>query len=333
MLSLSSHIYSKASRQSIIALADCSALSAIKDDSIRTLWMEIWSVTDDGSHPSLNPTSLYARLLSLREKNAIVFICGEGPFGIIETEHPIEFGTDLADALGRIVADLGRRLPSGSALGREIAIRLGYASDLGISRVARFLEEIELAFEVAEDSPHGRYELGYRVQAFPLYPTRLGIVYRALGIEDIAGYRNRVWERRPDRCKVGYYIDVSASMKEHYPVLVQFVRQFKAMPLKLFVFSSELQEMDVERFTSGSLKGGDGTDFNPPVLSIAEDHDLMGGVIFTDGRARLDTGVSEKFRSCGKSLFVVYLTRFGSRRVAGPLDELANRVMEFAVGG
>ena len=333
MLSLSSQIYSEASRLSILALSDCSALSTIRDESIRALWKEIWSVTDEGSHPYLNPTSLYARLLTLREKNIFIFICDDGPFGTIKADHPIEFGQDLADALGKITADLGRRLPSGSALGREIAIRLGYMSDLGFSRVARFLEEIEIAFEDCTESSHVRYEVAYQVQAFPQYPTRLGIVYRALGIEDITGYRNRTWERQRDRLKVGYYIDVSPSMKEHYPVLVQFVRQFRAFPVKLFAFSSDLYEMDVERFAKGILKGGNGTDFNPPVLSIAEDHDLMGGVIFTDGIAQLDPDIAQKFRSCGKSLFVVYLTIFGSKRKLSPLDELANRVLEFADGG
>src|SRR5258706_7084438 len=58
-------MYPPESKTTAIALADCSADVTRLPDELATLWQAIWHKLPDGSFSSLNPASLYFRLLRL----------------------------------------------------------------------------------------------------------------------------------------------------------------------------------------------------------------------------------------------------------------------------
>jgi hypothetical protein len=148
-----------------------------------------------------------------------------------------------------------------------------------------------------------------RVEPYPSFPTRLGLVYQLCGVSEAFGlYWNREIQNAGARLAVGIYLDVSGSMIPHFPVVAGFVEVLKEVPLRLRSFDTDVREITAEDLAAGRIRGGGGTDFDAPVRDLLGARDVEAGVLFTDGEAQLDPALGRQLLRARKRLFVVYIT-------------------------
>jgi hypothetical protein len=165
-----------------------------------------------------------------------------------------------------------------------------------------------------------------RMQVYPGFPSRLGLIYRLCGFSDAFGvWWNREVANAGARMAIGVYMDVSGSMVDKFPVVASFVGSLKEYPLRLRVFDTTVREADVEALAAGRLRGGGGTDFDAPLEDLVRDREIEVGVLFTDGEARVSEPVGRKLRGSRKRLYVVYLLSSGQTMGGSPLDRYATR--------
>ncbi|MFZ4617723.1 MAG: hypothetical protein ACOYM2_16195 [Rectinemataceae bacterium] len=332
MQHLASCFYPEESKTTVIALADCSAEPENLPVALMELWHYVWDRAEDGSMRYINPTSLYFRLVEVRSANPELSFVTNWIFG-----KPMPGGMlpepsmRVRIPIERINDAINQRLPSGSSLGREVSSFSVVPQMIGFSSIERFLREIQYTTEAQSMNSLLEAEPRTARQAFPMFPSRRGILYKLLDLERELGYLNEVIDWRSKQLKLGFYVDVSGSMREFFPVLSSFVRVFKAFPLKLYGFATAVIPLDVSQIIGGNMPGGNCTDFNAPMLDFIADKELAGGILFTDGLAGIDPATAESFRESGKVLFVVYFHRPGKEVHSKQLDALANRTAMFEV--
>ncbi len=322
MRKCSEQMYTPEAKLTAIALADCSADSTRLPDELATMWQSIWSKQADGSFPSINPASLYFRLLRLSELPTwVVFKMGRPPY-----DGPVKPSARAGRLVVAIADEIGRRLPRGSDLGRALSDYNVVPISIGTGRVEEFLKKIKTR-KIADATAAKVLEPFQRqvvVQPYPAFPSRLGIVYRLCGVSELFfRYWNREVANSGARMAIGIYMDVSGSMLGKFGVVAGFVNSLKEYPLKVRVFDTEVREIEVEALAQGRIKGGGGTDFDAPISSMLGDRDIEAAVLFTDGEARVSESVGRMLRRSKKRLFVVYLLNAGLTRVQSPLDRYA----------
>ena len=208
MRKCSEQMYPADSKLTPIALADCSADATRLPDELSTLWQSIWAKQADGGYPSVNPASLYFRLLRLSELPTwIVFTMGRPHY-----DGPGK-PTSRAGRLVVAVADeIARRLPKGSDLGRVLSDYTVVPISIGNSRVEEFLKKLQVR-KIADATAAKVLEPFQRqvvVQPFPAFPSRLGIVYRLCGVSELFfRYWNKEVANSGARMAIGVYMDVS----------------------------------------------------------------------------------------------------------------------------
>lgn len=306
MRTLSLAIYSAEAKTTPIALADCSADSAKLQPELAELWQKIWHRGSDGTFTPLRVPSLYFKLLRLLEGGTLASFkpfCGFHDLPQVPTELPRR-------AISAVATEVNRRLPRGSDLGRQLSAYSVVPASIGTSEVEAFLQRTRarrLATNTASKilAPLAR-EL--RVQPYPGYPSRMGLVYMLCGITDALGmYWNRETANSGARLCIGIYMDVSGSMIRHFPLVAAFVDALKEVPLSMRTFDTEVRKVDIADLARGAIKGGGGTDFDAPVRDLLEDRDLSAGVLFTDGEGELGASFARRLAQSGKKLYVVYL--------------------------
>src|SRR5262249_44193126 len=133
-------MYPAESKTTAIALADCSADATRLPDELATLWQSIWNKLPDGSFPSVNPASLYFRLLRLSELPTFVrFTLGRRPY-----DGPAKTSARAGRLVVAVADEIGRRLPRGSDLGRVLADYTVVPVSIGTGRVEEFLRKIRV---------------------------------------------------------------------------------------------------------------------------------------------------------------------------------------------
>ena len=330
MRHLSACVYPDETKTTVIALADCSAEPDILDRTLGDLWHHVWDRGEDGSFHPINPTSLYFRLVEIRASLPGLFTMVFTFGGEISSKAPVILVEGpLKDAISAAIDEINRKLPAGSTLGRDISSFSVVPQMIGFSSIERFLKEIRYTMEARAMNAALEAKPSWVRQAFPMFPSRRGILYKLLDLEKELGYYNQQTEWHSEKLKLGFYVDVSGSMEEHYPVLVSFIRVFKAWPLKVYGFTETVREMNVADFIEGRIEGRGGTDFNAPILSFIGDPELIGGILFTDGQGDAEASTEESLRLSKKALFVVYFHRFGSEMPASRLDRMAERTSVF----
>jgi hypothetical protein len=322
MRKCSEQMYPADSKLTPIALADCSADATRLPDELSTLWQSIWAKQADGSYPSVNPASLYFRLLRLSELPTwIVFTMGRPPY-----DGPGKPSSRAGRLVVAVADEIARRLPKGSDLGRVLSDYTVVPISIGNGRVEEFLKKLRVR-KIADATAAKVLEPFQRqvvVQPFPAFPSRLGIVYRLCGVSELFfRYWNKEVANSGARMAIGVYMDVSGSMIDKFAVVSGFVNSLKEYPLKVRVFDTEVREVDVKALSEGRIKGGGGTDFDAPINSMLGDRDIEAAVLFTDGEARVTDGVGRMLRRSKKRLFVVYLIKAGQAKVQSPLDRYA----------
>ncbi|HET6585000.1 MAG TPA: hypothetical protein VFG69_16200, partial [Nannocystaceae bacterium] len=212
--------------------------------------------------------------------------------------------------IGAVANEVNRRLPRGSDLGRQLSDYSVVPASIGTSDVEAFLQRTQarrLATSTASKilAPLAR-EL--RVQPYPAFPSRMGLVYMLCGITDALGmYWNRQTANAGARLCIGIYMDVSGSMIRHFPLVAAFVDALKEVPLRVRTFDTEVRNVDVQDLARGNVKGGGGTDFDAPVRDLLDDRDVSAGVLFTDGEGQLSSALARRLAQSGKKLYIVYL--------------------------
>ncbi len=190
MRSMSTALYPTESKKTPVALADCSADPAGLTPELGEIWLRIWQRNSDGSFAQLRVPSLYFRLVKLLEGGTL------GRFRPFCKFHDVPKvpGEVPRRVIGAVAAEINRRLPRGSDLGRQLSDYSVVPASIGTSDVEAFLQRTRarrLATTTASKilAPLTRE---IRVQPYPAFPTRLGLVYMLCGITDALGlYWNR----------------------------------------------------------------------------------------------------------------------------------------------
>ena len=231
-----------------------------------------------------------------------------------------------------VAKQVNEKLPRGSDLGRALSEFNVVPISIGTSDVESFLERMRVRKIIDQTVSKVLAPLirEIRVQPFPAFPTRLGLVYRLCGISDAMGlYWNREVSNTGARMAVGIYVDVSGSMIPYFSVISSFVSALKEVPLRIRAFDTEVRPIDIEALAKGQITGGGGTDFDQPLLDLVGDREIEAGVLFTDGEANVSASVGRRLLAGGKRLYVVYL---GARFVGSPLDRYAKSTIVVPVG-
>ncbi len=337
MRELSKEVYEEESAGTIIDLANCAAEASKLPAEQRALWHQIWDRGVDGDMSRLNPSALYYQLLRLQGGGG----GGDGedgehggwgtphsapdvpryPPGMPRTPPPL-----VAKAIDKVLEDVRGRLPrssdAGSALG-EYCVSL---VDIGTSKVEEFLRRIRLRRVVRQTASKIRepFQRRSRVQPFPWYPSRMGLAYLAAGVSDVFRlYWNLEVHNTGVKRALAFYVDVSGSMAGNYKYVAAFIDELRDVPLRVRAFDDSVREVDVEEMAAGRIRGGGGTDFDPPIVDLVQSNDIEAGVLFTDGYAPVSTGTVNLLRQSGKRLFVVYLVADDGEQVESPLNSCA----------
>ncbi len=306
-------MYPPESKTTPIALADCTADPRRLPPKLAAIWTSAWHRLPDGKYPPLNPSSLYFRLLRLQSTDLSSFsmpcsMCGD-------RSRTSKGGAARLNARAQKIAtavaqDIGKRLPGGSDLGQSLSELSVLPVPIGTGTVERFLSQIRIrriANETAKKVTEP-WQKRTRVQPYPAYPTRRGLVYTLCGLTDLFHlYWNRETEQGGAKLALGMYVDVSGSMTGKFGVIASFVDALKDYPLRVRSFDTAVRDVDVVALSAGRISGGGGTDFDAPVNDLVGDKELHAGVLFTDGQAEVTPGAGAALTASGKRLFVVYL--------------------------
>lgn len=320
-------IYPAASKRTPIALADCTADPAALPPELGELWQRIWHRDKDGGFAPLKVPSLYFRLLRLLEGGTLASV----PTFCRFHDLPAVPGELPRRAIAAVADEVNRKLPKGSDLGRQLSDYSVVPASIGTSDVEAFLQRTRarrIATNTASKvlAPLAR-EL--RLQPYPAFPSRVGLVYLLCGITDTLGlYWNRDVANSGAKLSVGIYMDVSGSMIPHFPLVAAFVDALKEVPLRLRVFDTAVREIAAADLARGAIRGGGGTDFDAPIRDLLDARDVTAGVLFTDGEANLAPELGRRLQRARKRLYVVYL---GTVRNS-PLDRWATDTITVPLG-
>jgi len=327
MRTLSEQIYTEESKCSIIALADCSAGKSRLSNKFAELWSLIWEKDGDGFYSSLNPTSLYYRLTTLRSAEPSLFnvnLLSLNANG--DTKLPPEINAETTRKIDDIIENINKNIPPGSSLGGELSTFSISSIDFGTSNIDSFLRNIKLR-RIA-DKLVGQISKPWiketNIQTFPLFPTKKGYIFMALGLsEKFFTYYNQELKNPGVRMAIGLYMDVSGSMIDYIKIIAHLIKAFKEYPLRLKTFDTEVYTIDVKDVLKGKITGGGLTNFDKPILDFIDDPELEAGVLFTDGDATVSDNVGRKLRESSKRLYAVYFLSGISNGFTSILDRYA----------
>ena len=325
MKKLSKIIYPEESKSTIIALADCSAGTTKLTDGLGKLWTYIWKKNISGSFNSLNPTSLYYRLTTLRSKIPALFDF-KNPYLIDYRDGnlPPTLSDGIGKKIGDIIKNTNKSLPAGSSLGEELSTYSISSIDFGTSDIAKFLRNINVR-RIADNlvsKISDPWQKENRVQAYPVYPTRKGFIFLALGLSDVFSfYYNQDVSDSGARMTIGLYMDVSGSMANYFNIVAHIIKTFKEFPLRMKAFDTSVYEVNIDEVLAGKILGGGYTDFDKPILDFIDDSELEAGVLFTDGGAEVSMSVGEKLKKSSKRLYVVYFISGDRKQFSSDLDK------------
>jgi len=304
MRAASEALYPAESKTTPIALADCSASPAGLPDKLRELWVRIWQRTgQDG--PSLSPSSLYYQLLRIGAGAGLPQSYLDEVYTPTTIPRP-----SMQSAIDRVLDDLRQRLPRGSGTAAELSTFSVSPVKIGTDAIDEFIQSIRVRTIVNSASRvlKEHFSAGSRIQPYSLFPSRLGLVYRAMGLSSASHlFWNRDVQPLGARMAMGVYIDVSGSMVRYFPLVVSLIEALKEYPLRIRAFDTAVRDVDVAAFVAGAVTGGGGTDFNAPVQDLVDDQDVAAGLLITDGEATLSDEVGMVLRRSRKPMHVLYL--------------------------
>ena len=323
-------IYKRASLKKVAVLANCHVEPDRIDPEFAPLWRDIWTTF---RRPNVNPVSLYYRLQEWgnlaecqrcrKEVWPIARYRPEyaDPHDPLRTkaaslsELPARPSAKLASLSETTLKQFAKASSQAHALAEYLVEFSVIPLPIGTQDIEHFIRRIRVrrvadatAAKVTEPYQHVS-----RFQVYPLFPSRLGILYTLCGISDVWKlHHNRDVTNEGARMRIGLYVDVSGSMSGYYREIASFIEALKEYPLALRIFDTRVREVDIAQFMQGNIQGGGGTDFNPPILDFVETPEMEAGVLFTDGVATVSEDTGRRLRQSHKRLYVVYIRKTAS---------------------
>lgn len=308
MTKLSMQVYSEEAKKTIIALADCSADPGLLDKSTGNLWKHVWEPDELGNFNPLNPTSLYFRLVEIRDTVDIQIVF-EIPIFAPHSDLP-PLSDEMREKINTVLASIAGNLvgTGSSTVMMNTLIDTGFQFDT--SKITRFMQSLRVDTLVSAVR-NDLIETSYRTftAPYPMFPSRLGLIYSLTGISELTGLYNNIQKiEQPVQLKLCFYVDVSGSMEEFFKYTHHFVKAVFDIPLKVRIFDTSIRDISVEEYTRGEFSVGGGTDFDIVLEDLMQDDSIGAGLMFTDGEATVDPNLIRAFQRSGKKLHIVYFT-------------------------
>ena len=332
MEKLSLQVYSHVVKKTIIALADCTADSRLLDDDLANLWSYIWERDEQGLFSSLNPASLYYRLLEITESKKIkinIII----PFFSQHHSFPTTTSRVIQDIMENVVQNISDYLPAYSSSGSMINTFLMTNNQLHTNKIKSFIQSLRVD-KITSNTINSFIEtIKCTVNnVFPMIPSRRGLLYLVSGIsESLAYYNNIQTETNPYKQKLCFYVDVSGSMSNHFSHMHHFIKELYNIPIAVRIFDHNIKELSMADFENGRFRCGGGTDFNNVIQDLLNDSSIDAGLLFTDGEANISFELRQQLLNSHKKIFVVYFIERGNPSPDSVLDQFAEKSMIFEV--
>jgi GNAT superfamily N-acetyltransferase len=123
------------------------------------------------------------------------------------------------------------------------------------------------------------------------------------------------------------YVDVSGSMVEEMPYMFGVLSRSREMISDpIHEFSERIEDVTFSEFEHGVCRTTGGTDFSC-ILQHALDKNFKQIIVFTDGFARYNDAVGDRFKSAGKKLHIVFVGSGSHSRRECDLLQLATSVL------
>jgi len=330
MQKLAVQFYSPEAKKTIIALADCSADPDDLPEKIASLWHYIWDQDENGGFNSLNPPSLYYRILEVRNSEIISFdfttniLIAHG-----SNKFPVPISMEMEKATNGNINTINGRLPGCSDIGKMMNAYLSSTKQFSSDQVKNFLEQLHVDRMVSASRENLLETFKYTLNSvYPYYPSSRGLTYLATGLSEILGLYHIVKsDVRSIRLKIAFYVDVSGSMEEYFNYVHYFVKAVFDVPLVIKIFDDTLRVVSVDDYMNGRFSVGGGTDFNLVIKDILEDDTIGAGLLFTDGQADINLDLQKKLKASNKKVFAVYFTGKGESIGKCDLDNIAEKTM------
>lgn len=336
MEKLSRQVYTEESRKTVIALPDCTADPAALDPMKASLWRYIWERDERGQLPPLSPSSLYYRLVEIRQKLDIeIELTITIPVFAPHDSPPDSFSAAMESAIETVLSGVAGRLPGTSESGQMMNTFLNTTFQFDPAPIRNFLDKLNVEMVVSSartdlvETIHRTFNAPYSI-----FPSRRGLTFLITGISDLIGlYNNTETLVQPQRLKLCFYVDVSGSMSDYFSMVHYFVKAVFDIPLAVRVFDTNIREISVTDYEAGNFAVGGGTDFDIVVQDLVNDDAVGAGLLFTDGEADVSKEHRKLLRDSGKPVFVVYFVSqdAGRKPPESALNELAARILVMPV--
>ncbi len=202
----------------------------------------------------------------------------------------------------------------------------------------KFVKEIRDIRQLSKITSSIRNELVEkdRLQVYPLFLSRIGLIYNAMGVNDaIPLYWNRSMDYTVgNKHKIALYIDTSASMWNYMGYIGWVIKQFDDFSFssgdknkECYGFDIKIYPLTLKSISQGYFKGRGGTSYNTVInhfLNLNDGSDVA--FIFTDGYSELDDDIINTFKSRNdKKVFAIYFTEKGDEEIQSSLNDITER--------
>lgn len=324
----------------VLCIADVEP-NRIHDARLRDIYIDIWSVKDIP-----NPESVYYQLmtLNLNSKDIDVFK-STNPFHKPEKKK-CRYGLIyksmrsalITEANSKIEQNLIGSLKSKTKYYDRANVITKYYSEskrVGGDALKDFVNNIKQIRKLSKITNQVKEDLseGSRLQVYPMFLSRLGIIYKAMGLNDVLPL---YWNKSTNitsgkKPKIALYVDTSHSMKKYSKYIRWIVRQLDDFPFSVgesnkmcYGFSRVVYNLNLNDIAEGKFIDGGGTDFNAPLRHfLALNDDSNTALFFTDGFSTLNTSLTLTYKARkGLLMYTIYFSD-RDREIKSPLDEIS----------
>ncbi|MGM0609368.1 MAG: hypothetical protein ACQESP_13240 [Candidatus Muiribacteriota bacterium] len=307
--SLCKAAYPPESDKTIIAFAnpcaDKTKLKSALGKKAAIFWDIIWNTDYKLNSEIDNPYKIYLKLSEFREfSETSDFLLS--PFTIDHDEQKTP-QKEIAEITSKIYDEIrGKDSLNQTGISEFIQVKKSDSSADNVKKFINSLKLIRYAKRTANEIER-IYSSKITRQPYPVYPSRIGMIYRQAGISrQLKLYFNKTPDRKPSVIYVSVYIDISPSMEDNFPHILKFLKELKGFVLQLKTFDTEVRDVDWDNLKNKTIERGMGTDFNAPVKDFLNDS-VNAAILITDGEADLDKSLGRSLSKYNKKIFAVYL--------------------------
>ncbi len=316
---------------------------SIQNDKIRALYKEIWISKDIP-----NPESLYYKLIDLNRELPELKDTLRNPKNPFRSPQVNRYGIAYKEWRPSVVDELNQRLEQNIV--NEIDNKLKYydrakvlknyyidLNKFNTNPLKDFVRNIKHLRKLSKVVNNVKKDLtqGTRLQVYPMFLSRLGIIYNAMGLNDVLPL---YWNKSTDttsgnKYKIALYVDLSESMKDYLGYIRWMVKQLSEFPFSqghsnnnCYGFNMMVYDINLNDIVDGNFKGGGGTDFNAPITHFLTLNDSSNvGLMFTDGLSSITEATKEDFKKKRKLfLYTIYFSK-SNTTIKSALDEISQK--------